>query len=44
MPNYKHPDTGELLNADSLAQLFTKEPLEKQFKAFFPILFTDDAR
>jgi hypothetical protein len=43
MPNFKHPDTGEVLNAESLASLL-KESLEKQFKAFFPILFTNDAK
>ena len=43
-PTYKHPDTGEVLDADSLNNLFTKEPLEKQFKAFFPILFTNEAK
>jgi len=44
MPNYKHPDSGEVLNAESLAKLFESETVEKQFKAFFPILFTNEAK
>jgi hypothetical protein len=43
-PNFKHPDTGAVLDAPSLAELFEKEPIEKQFKAFFPILFTNEAK
>jgi len=37
-PQYKHPDTGELLTAESVTELFNKAPLEKQFEAFFPNL------
>jgi len=37
-PQYKHPDTGALLTEESVAELFEKAPLEKQFKAFFPTL------
>ena len=29
MPNFKHPDTGEVLNADTLADLFANESIEK---------------
>ena len=43
-PPYKHPDTGALLDAESLKDLIENQPLEKQFKAFFPVLYTDEAR
>ena len=29
MPNFKHPDTGAVLDHKSLAELFEKEPIEK---------------
>jgi len=36
-PPYKHPETGKVLDDQSLAELF-KGPLEKSFAAFFPTL------
>ena len=34
-PHWKHPDSGEELNAESVTQLFKDGDLEKQFKVFF---------
>ena len=40
-PEFKHPDTGLLLDYDSLIEMFEKEPLTQQFKTFFPAMFTE---
>jgi hypothetical protein len=42
LPEYKDPDTGETLTYDSLMEMFEKDPLSKQFRAFFPVMFTKE--
>jgi len=41
-PDYKHPDTGEALNYDSLMEMIQKESLAQQYKTFFPAMFTKE--
>lgn len=42
MPEYVHPNTLQLLTYDSLVSLIETQPLDKQFKAFFPGLTEDN--
>lgn len=42
LPEYKDPDSGEPLTYDSLMEMITNSPLSKQFRAFFPFMFTKD--